>query len=468
MNRANASTRGGIRANRAVVGALTVATCAGLAPAGDAPSASPATPALVAAPAPVDADGVARATLKNGLRTLVRPIENTDTVALVLLFNFGESSDPEGKSGLAHTLEHLWLTAAAGDLPATSYDELVGRYTDGVNAQTGEDYTVFAFVCPQQSLEEEIRRIGARLRGPRIEQTDLDRERPRLFGELLNMSGANPLLGARNEARERACPPAEGARRAGKPEQIQSITLEEARERLRYYSAGNATLALAGAVDPNVAMATMERLLGDIPRGDDAPPRRPSRAPVTGAVTTLSLLPAGEQPLTINAYEVPPPGADGFLETSMIVSRLQIAMTKPGVARDMRMPPAFHPALDDPRLLLVTRTMFADETPEAAAARLDKLVADACADEVTAEDRARLRTGLGPFLGLSPWPDQVALMNPYGVAFSLGRREQLKYDPGAINAALDKLTGADLRKFAESRLSPAKRANIALVPKQPR
>ena len=56
--------------------------------------------------------------LDNGLTVILRPVPTANKVALVVLFNLGGAHDPIGKSGMAHLMEHLYVTAAAGETPA--------------------------------------------------------------------------------------------------------------------------------------------------------------------------------------------------------------------------------------------------------------------------------------------------------------------------------------------------------------
>ncbi len=421
-------------------------------------------PAGVIAPAPdASPDGVTRFTLANGMRVLLRPAAASDEAAVVVLFSFGESSDPEGKSGMAHLVEHLYLTAAAGQTPSRTYEQLSSHYMQQMNAQTGEDYTIFAGIVPAQSLKEELTDAAARLKGPTIEQTDLDREKPRMYLELANMYAGIPSLAARNEARSRVRPAPEGARKGGVIEQIKSITLDEARERLKFYKPANATLCIVGGIDVNQAHALVRQIFEPLPSGQKAPARRESKAGVKSETLTLPLLPAGSPAASLAGFNVPTPGAPHYAATLIVVSRLQAKLFKPGAPPATQLPPVAHPVLDDPNMLFISIPHEPNETLEAATKRLDDMIDQACTGPVTAEERTRVRTMVGPFLGLSPLSDQVASMNVYGAAFSIGRREQMRYDAAMLDAALENLTEQDLRACHAALLAPAKRSSIALV-----
>ena len=118
--------------------------------------------------------------LDNGLTVLVRPIQGANDVALLVLFKIGGDHDPEGRSGLAHLVEHVYSTAAAGADPSRTADALFRRYPSGCNAQTGDRYTVFATVFPKGDLEKELAQASARMSDLRLSPGDLDREVPRL------------------------------------------------------------------------------------------------------------------------------------------------------------------------------------------------------------------------------------------------------------------------------------------------
>src|SRR5262249_21769240 len=122
--------------------------------------------------------------LDNGLTVRIRPIQAAGNVALLVLYKVGGDHDPAGRSGLAHVVEHLYVTAAAGAEPGRTADEFFRRYRAGCNAQTGDRYTVFATVFPKGDLEKELADAAGRMGDLRITAADLDREKKRLLDEV--------------------------------------------------------------------------------------------------------------------------------------------------------------------------------------------------------------------------------------------------------------------------------------------
>ena len=144
--------------------------------------------------------------LDNGLTVILRPMPKASKLVFVVLFNLGGAHDPIGKSGMAHLLEHLYVTAAAGDTPARDAMQFMKRYPAGSNAQTGLDFTVIAGVVEPTQFAEELTDVAARMDDLRITEADLTREVPRVSQELRNMYGGIPWLAGLNHVRGTVTP----------------------------------------------------------------------------------------------------------------------------------------------------------------------------------------------------------------------------------------------------------------------
>src|SRR5262249_45843893 len=155
---------------------------------------------------------------------------------------------------------------------ARSADEFMRMYPAGWNAQTGDRFTVIATVFPKELLEREVDEAAARMGDLRITADDLDREKPRLIEEIDNMFNGVPQLVAYNNARERSRPTPLGGRKGGIPEHVAALTLEAVQDRWqRYYKPKNATLVLAGAIDPTTARPMIVEKFARLPGGEPIP-----------------------------------------------------------------------------------------------------------------------------------------------------------------------------------------------------
>src|SRR5262249_53919674 len=82
----------------------------------------------------------ARYRLDNGLTAIPRPVAGAKQVAVLTLYAIGSDHDPKGRSGLAHLVEHLYYTAAAGGTPARTFEQFVQLYPLGWQAQTSSRF----------------------------------------------------------------------------------------------------------------------------------------------------------------------------------------------------------------------------------------------------------------------------------------------------------------------------------------
>ncbi len=412
----------------------------------------------------VRAAGETRFALENGLRVILRPVDGADEAVVLVCYDFGENADPEGKSGLAHFIEHLYFTAGAGKTPVRTFDEIVSAYQGLFNAQTGEDYTVFATVVPAGELENELTDAASRMDGLKITSADVDRERPRIVLELRNMYGNVSGLSALNRAREAVRPSLPGSQKGGMIEVIEALTLEELKDAAeKWYKPVNARLVITGALDAERTKKRVEELFGGIQAGEKPQTHersfveRPERVVVQGNEP-------GAPGIVVLAYPCPPAGQEHAAAASLLVARLMAKAQAAGEFTGQFPPPVFHPVLDDPYLLYVGARMKPNETPEEAVKRLDDRVAAAFDGAVQAGERTNVRNGAGMFLGFVDPPAGLPGQGLYGLAFSLARRAQVGIDAGEVSKRLDEIDEAGMAAARDACFNAAKRAAVVILP----
>jgi zinc protease len=410
------------------------------------------------APQPVE-----RFQLDNGLTVLVRPVQGAKEVALVVLYALGGDQDPEGRSGLAHLIEHVYVTAAAGSKKARMVEEYVKRYPAGWNAQTGDRYTVIATVFAEKDLDPELQDAAARMGDLRVAAADLDREKPRVDAELANMFGRIPMLAASNQARELLRPTPRAGRKGGVPEHIKSMTLEEVQDRWkRYYKPRNALLVIAGAVEPTTARKAIRRYFAGLPGGEAAPaPQEPGKAR-RGAlreVTVQALQRQVGSELCL-AYAAPAPTSDLYAPFLVLLVRMQSHAAKLEAGAG-RFPVQFAP-LDDPAVVCLSVPVKKGESANQAVARLEAFVAAALEPRFDKKEIASVKDRFGLLLGIADLPDRWLAGNPYGVAYALGRRHQLGMDSAKLGRALQAVTDEDVHRAAKAIFAPDRYAGAVI------
>ncbi|HEY7156820.1 MAG TPA: pitrilysin family protein [Gemmataceae bacterium] len=404
--------------------------------------------------------------LDNGLTVILRPIQGADEIALVVLYDIGGDHDPRGRSGLAHLVEHVYVTAAAGDEKMRTAEAYMQRYRAGCNAQTGDRYTVIATIFAKADLNKELRDAAARMGDLRVTAADLDREKPRIDDEVANMFGRIPSLGARNNAHELVRPTPHGGRRGGLPEQVRAATLEEVQQHWkRYYKPRNAILALAGDVDGKATRQAVRDHFAKLPAGEKPPAPAEPGQPKFGTVKELtveSIVPQA-RPEVCLAYAAPAPSSDRYAPFLVHVARLFASAEKqPGGPERF---PVHFAMLDDPAVLSANFPARRGESVKQARERLEAFVKAAVDPKLDEAERDSVRETFGFFLGVADVPDRLLAQNPYGVAFSLGRRHQLGIDPIKLKKSLAAVTDEDLRLVAKEIFASDRHAGAFLSPK---
>jgi len=406
-----------------------------------------------------------RFTLKNGLKVVLRPVSSSDNIAAIVLYDIGCDHDPKGKSGLTHLIEHLYVTAAAGKTPARDIQTFISNYPAGWNAQTGSTYTVIATVFPQEKIDQELADAAARMENLNIIQADIDREKPRVDNELANMFERMPQLAAANRAREKVRPSPNGGRKGGIPEQVNSITLEELEGTLnRFYKPTNAILVLAGGFKTPEARQMVEKYFLKIPPGEKCPSARPAQAGVKGGFEKINVRPI--QPsmpgFVAVSVKVPLPNDPNYPTFLILAQKLLASSSKLPTIQGFF--PVNYAILDDPEILTLSLPLQAGESPEKVLERLNAFIDETLDRPFQHTEIQTTKMMYGFFLGIIDWPDQAALQNLYGLAFSIGRRLQLGLDSEQLSSAMDKITAEDVEKVKNKYFSPNSRAAVAVLP----
>jgi zinc protease len=223
-----------------------------------------------------------RRTLPCGLEVIVHPDPSAPQVCTSVWYRVGSSDEAPELTGFAHLFEHVFKNSA--HVPAHHYEILRRAGSSDANASTDVDRTGYYEVVPAHELELalwlESDRMGyfwpgmtaARLRQ---QQEVVIAERSRRY--------ENVPYGAERFAVGLALYPDGHPLRhltIGLAAHVQRATLDDIEAFYRtWYVPANATLIIAGDVEPEVAFAAAERYFGSFPAS-----QRPARqAPMARA-----------------------------------------------------------------------------------------------------------------------------------------------------------------------------------------
>jgi predicted Zn-dependent peptidase len=112
--------------------------------------------------------------LANGLIVAIDPMPGAQSAAIGLHAFVGSRSEPDGKGGLAHLLEHMVFKGARGR-NARAIAEAIEDVGGSLNAWTARDQTTFhaRTLAPDVGLALEL--IADLVRAPTLDEAELER-----------------------------------------------------------------------------------------------------------------------------------------------------------------------------------------------------------------------------------------------------------------------------------------------------
>ncbi|WP_412077432.1 insulinase family protein [Streptomyces xanthophaeus] len=407
-----------------------------------------------------DTTGIRRLTLDNGLRVLIDTTAAGGLTAVAVHYGVGFRSEPEGRAGLAHLLEHMMFEGSER-FPDRAYFADLMAAGGSAEGTTHQDYTDYVHVVPTAALERALAAEADRMRAPRFTADSLAEQLSGIEAEIkaavydAPLGGLPwPLLPALLYDRWTNTHDGYGDLR-----DLARLTPEDCAGFFReHYAPGNAVLTVSGADDPEQVAALVTRHFAAVPAG----PARPDAAhgpvlsepPLTADRVSVRTVPGGGA--VCLGYRLPDPAADldGYLARLVAARLLAVPPVDAGCG--------FFGPLDalDPDTLVITLPAADEDGVRAALHRVDgALRAIADADEVAdaevrqaarrlADDHLRAHHGPGPR------------------ARALGRLEILFGEPALLDELPARLRalGAGEVRAAAGALAADHRAVLALLP----
>jgi zinc protease len=224
-----------------------------------------------------------KTTLDNGLDVVVHEDHTLPMVAVNVWFHVGSKNERPGRTGFAHLFEHLMFEGSAHH--DAGYFEPLQRAGGLLNGSTNTDRTNYWAVVPGGAVElalwMESDRMGFLL--PALTGQKFENQRDVVLNER-RQNYENRPYGLAGVALAAALFPADHPYHwitIGDPGELAAATLEDAREFFRtYYHPANASLTLAGDIEPARALGLAAAYFGEIPAGPRPSPVAADLAPV--------------------------------------------------------------------------------------------------------------------------------------------------------------------------------------------
>ncbi len=248
---------------------------------------------------------VAQRTLANGMTIIVKEDHRSPVAVSMVWYRAGSMDEVSGTTGVAHMLEHMMFKGTT-KMPVGEFSRSIARAGGRANAFTSRDYTAYYEQLHKSRLalaleleadrmvnlsfaEDEFAKESQVVMEERRSRTD-DDPRSQLHEQLmatvyLSHPYRSPVIGWMND--------------------LQNMQLADARGWYqRWYAPNNATLVVAGDVEPEVVFKLAEKFFGSIP-SRALPQRKVQTEPRQFGVKRITVKAPAELPYLAMAYHAP-------------------------------------------------------------------------------------------------------------------------------------------------------------------
>jgi predicted Zn-dependent peptidase len=233
--------------------------------------------------------------LANGLEVTLHEDHRTPIVAVNVWYHVGSKDEAAGKDGFAHLFEHLMFQGSKHVPEDTYFLDLERAGASNINGTTSSDRTNYFETVPKNRLELalwlESDRMGFLL--DHVDQKTFEGQREVVKNERRQNYENAPAGLVVQYVDEALFPPTHPYHHLtiGSPQDLDAATLDDVKAFFRaHYLPNNASLVIAGDVDPDATLKLVEQYFGPIPGGT---------VPMAPAALKVDL--AGETRLEIEA-----------------------------------------------------------------------------------------------------------------------------------------------------------------------
>ena len=409
-------------------------------------------------------EGITEYRLDNGLRVLLFPDATKPTVTVNLTYLVGSRHENYGETGMAHLLEHLMFkgTPTHTDIPGEMRRRGI-RY----NASAWFDRTNYfgSFADGADNLDWLLKLEADRMVNSYIRRSDLDSEMTVVRNEM-ESGETNPV----RVLLQRLSATAYlwhnyGKSTIGARSDVENMPIERLQAFYRtHYRPDNATLLVAGRIDPAQALAKVVAAFGPLKR-----PAQPVQAtytaePVQDGEREVVVRRVGDTRLIGLNYHVPAAShADsaaldvlGQVLGDTPGGRLHKALVEPGLVTSVS---ASGWQLAEPGTMLVLAQLPRDGDDQAVAVELIKQVETATATPFTADEVAKAKTQLLKDTELL-FNDANATATALSEAIASGDWRLFFLNRDRVEA----VTADDVMRVAKAYLKPSNRTLARFIP----
>lgn len=243
--------------------------------------------------------------LGNGLKVLILECHEFPIVSHLIWYRVGSRDEEPGATGLSHLVEHL-LFQNVGSFSGGEIGSTVARNGGQFNGYTSDDFTTFFETLPASKLELAIKIESERMRSAKFSEPELLQELSNIGKELDN-EAKDPMALVSKEVRALMFMqhpyhnPTIGWRT-----EVESLKVNQVKDYYdRFFHPNNATLIIAGDVQPKAALLLLQKYFGPIPKSQQPISHTSVVEPMPRSERRVSLKYGGKQEIMQIAYRSP-------------------------------------------------------------------------------------------------------------------------------------------------------------------
>lgn len=243
--------------------------------------------------------------LSNGLKLIVREDHRAPTVAHMAWYRAGSMDEVNGKTGVAHVLEHM-MFKGTDKVKAGEFSRLVAAVGGRENAFTSRDYTAYFQQVEKSKLEDVIKLEADRMSNLNFDDAEFLKEIQVIMEERRLRTEDNPssLL---NESLMATAYMSSPYRHPiiGWMNDLENMKAADARDWYRsWYAPNNATIVISGDVDAKKVLNMVEKYYGAA-AAHELPVRKPQIEPPQKGIKQVQVKAPADSAQLAMAWKVP-------------------------------------------------------------------------------------------------------------------------------------------------------------------
>jgi len=243
--------------------------------------------------------------LSNGLKLIVREDHRAPTVAHMVWYRAGSMDEVNGRTGVAHVLEHM-MFKGTDKVKSGEFSRLVAAVGGRENAFTSRDYTAYFQQVEKSKLDKVIELEADRMSNLNFDDAEFLKEIQVVMEERRLRTEDNPssLLNESLMATAFMTSPYRHPV-VGWMNDLQNMKAADARDWYRsWYAPNNATVVISGDVDPKQILKAVEKYYGAIPM-HELPVRKPQIEPPQKGIKQVQVMAPADNAQLAMAWKVP-------------------------------------------------------------------------------------------------------------------------------------------------------------------